>query len=97
WLAALPMLLLLMLTLPESARFLIVSGAPADRIAVIVQRLRPEIDLSGVTDYLAGEEHKKVAPGSLVQDGRAPMTLLLWFAMVTSFTGHYVITAWMPT
>ncbi len=96
-LAALPMLILLVLTLPESVRFLIVSGAPTHRIAAIVQRLRPGLDLSGVTHYLAGEEHRKVAMGSLLQDGRAPMTLLLWFAMIASFVGHYVITGWMPT
>lgn len=96
-LAAVPMLVLLVLTLPESVRFLIVSGAAPARIAVIVKRLRPELNLTGVTHYLAGEAHRKVAAGSLVSEGRAAMTLLLWFAMIASFTGHYVITAWMPT
>jgi MFS transporter, AAHS family, 4-hydroxybenzoate transporter len=96
-LAALPMLVLLYFFAPESVRFLIVSGASPQRIAGIVKRLRPGIDLSGVTHYLAGEVHKKVAPGSLLSDGRAAMTLFLWFAMIASFTGHYVITAWMPT
>jgi AAHS family 4-hydroxybenzoate transporter-like MFS transporter len=94
---ALPMLLLLILTLPESARFLIVSGAPAAKIAAIVKRLRPALDVSGITHYLAGEEHRKVAMSSLVSEGRTAMTLLLWAAMITSFTGHYVLTAWMPT
>lgn len=96
-LAALPMLILLAVTLPESVRFLIVQGAAPSRIAAVVKRLRPEIDLTGVTHYLAGEEHRKVALGSLLSDGRAAMTVLLWFAMIASFTGHYVITAWMPT
>ncbi len=96
-LAAVPMMVLLAFTLPESIRFLIVSEAPRDRIAAIVKRIRPELDLSGVTHFLAGEEHRKVAPGSLLSEGRAAMTLLLWFAMMTSFIGHYVITAWMPT
>ena len=96
-LAAVPMLVLLYISAPESARFLIVCGAAPERIAEIVKRLRPGIDLTGVTHFLAGEEHRKVAPGSLLTDGRAAMTLFLWFAMIASFTGHYVITAWMPT
>ena len=96
-LAAVPMFIALAVALPESVRFLIVSGAATERIAAIVRMLRPQLDLSGVTRYVAGEEIRKVSSGSLLSEGRAAVTIFLWLAMIASFTGHYFITGWMPT
>jgi len=96
-LAAIPMFIGLALRLPESVRFLIVSGAPSARIAEIVQRLRPQADLSDVTRYVVSEESRRNSPLSLLTEGRALVTILLWTAFITSFAGHYFITLWMPT
>ncbi|HMI97340.1 MAG TPA: MFS transporter [Micropepsaceae bacterium] len=96
-LAAIPMFIGLALALPESVRFLIVSGGPTQQIAAIVRRLSPQIDLTGITRYVVGEESRKNSPLSLLTEGRAVVTILLWVAFICSFTGHYFITLWMPT
>jgi AAHS family 4-hydroxybenzoate transporter-like MFS transporter len=96
-LAAVPMFIGLAIALPESVRFLIVSGAPTAKIAEIVQRLRPHADLSGVTRYILNEESRRNSPLSLLTEGRALVTILLWIAFVTALAGHYFITLWMPT
>ena len=96
-LAAVPMFLGLAVALPESVRFLIVSGAAPARIAQIVRRLRPTADLSGVTRYVIHEESRRNSPLSLVSEGRALVTILLWISFVTALAGHYFITLWMPT
>jgi len=96
-LAAVPMFVGLSLALPESVRFLIVSGASPAKIAVIVQRLRPQADLSGVTRYIINEESRRNSPLSLLTEGRALVTILLWISFITALAGHYFITLWMPT
>jgi AAHS family 4-hydroxybenzoate transporter-like MFS transporter len=83
--------------LPESVRFLIASSAPLPRIAEIVRMLRPSIDLSDVTRYTIHEESRRNSPFSLLTEGRALVTVLLWIAFITALAGHYFITLWMPT
>jgi AAHS family 4-hydroxybenzoate transporter-like MFS transporter len=95
-LTAVPMVIGLVFALPESVRFLIVSNAPVPRIAKIVQRLRPNADLSGVSSYVVNEEHRRNSPLSLLSEGRALVTILLWIAFITALAGHYFITLWMP-
>ena len=94
--AAVPMFIGLTLALPESVRFLIVSNGDRSRIAQIVQRLRPQADLTSVTSFVINEESRRNSPTSLLSEGRATMTILLWMAFITALAGHYFITLWMP-
>ena len=96
-LAAIPMFIGLYAKLPESVRFLIASGAPNPRIAEILRMLRPRIDLSDVTRYVIHEESRRNSALSLLTEGRATVTILLWIAFITALSGHYFITLWMPT
>src|SRR5258706_2290191 len=73
-LAAVPMFVGLLLALPGSVPFLIVSGASPAKIAVIVQRLRPQADLSGVTRYIINEDSPRNLPLSLLTEGPARVT-----------------------
>jgi MFS transporter, AAHS family, 4-hydroxybenzoate transporter len=95
--AAIPMLVVLALWLPESIRFLVVRGRDHDRVAAIARKVRPEEDLSNVSRFVISEESRINTATSLLTEGRAAVTILLWAAFILSFTGHYVITAWMPT
>ena len=95
--AAIPVLLALQVALPESIRFLVVSGGAAERISAIVRRIRPEDDISGVTRYAINEERRKNSVSSLLSEGRALVTILLWISFITALAGHYFITLWMPT
>ena len=96
-LAAIPMLVVLAAWLPESIRFLVVRGRDPDRVAAIARKVRPEEDFSTVSRFVISEESRINTVTSLLTDGRATVTILLWAAFILSFTGHYVITAWMPT
>jgi AAHS family 4-hydroxybenzoate transporter-like MFS transporter len=95
--AAIPMLLVLALWLPESIRFLVVRGRDHERVAAIARKVRPEEDFSTVSRFVISEESRINTATSLLTEGRATVTILLWAAFILSFTGHYVITAWMPT
>lgn len=95
--AAVPVILVLALWLPESIRFLLVSGRDQARVAAIAQKLRPMDDFSGVTRFTINEEMRTNSATSLLSEGRATVTILLWAAFILSFTGHYFITGWMPT
>jgi AAHS family 4-hydroxybenzoate transporter-like MFS transporter len=96
-LAAIPMLIVLTLWLPESIRFLVVRGRDHERVAQIARKIRPEEDFSPVSRFVISEESRINTITSLLTEGRALVTGLLWAAMILSFTGHYVITGWMPT
>jgi len=96
-LAAVPMFTTLAFVLPESIRFLVVRGDETKRISEIAHKVRPETDFSSVTRYVINEEKRINSPTSLLTEGRAAVTILLWLAFIASFLGHYVITAWMPT
>ena len=74
-----------------------VRGRDHARIAAIARKLRPEDDLSGVTRFTVNEEIRTNSANSLLTEGRAAVTILLWAAFILSFTGHYFITGWMPT
>jgi AAHS family 4-hydroxybenzoate transporter-like MFS transporter len=90
--APLPLCLGLALALPESIRFLILSGKP---VLAVVRRLQPE---AADATYVVREETRHGFPVfALFYQGRAVMTALLWFAMITSFMGHQFLTGWLPT
>jgi MFS transporter, AAHS family, 4-hydroxybenzoate transporter len=95
--AAVPVIAALALFLPESIRFLVVRGSDHARVAAIARKLRPSEDFSGVTRFTINEEKRINSPNSLLTEGRAAVTILLWAAFILSFTGHYFITGWMPT
>jgi AAHS family 4-hydroxybenzoate transporter-like MFS transporter len=96
-LTAIPMVFGLVIALPESVRFLIVRGAPGMKIAQIVRRLSPQTDLSSVVRFIINEESRRNSPLSLLTEGRALVTILLWISFITALAGHYFITLWMPT
>jgi len=96
-LAAVPVVLLLALLLPESIRFLVVRGRDHDRVAAIARKVRPKQDFSDVSRFVISEEKRTNSLNSLFTEGRGLVTTLLWAAFILSFTGHYFITGWMPT
>jgi len=88
----------LVFTLPESVRFLALTRNRPDRVAAILTRLRPDLILDPNDRFVIHEEkHGGIPVKHLFTDGRARMTLLLWFAYVTSLLGHYFLTSWLPT
>jgi AAHS family 4-hydroxybenzoate transporter-like MFS transporter len=96
----LPLLLLPLLfyALPESIRFLVVSEAPREPIARLLNRIDPAADI-GPNTRLVVEEHpaSRASVLALFRDGRARSTTLLWVIYFMSLLNLYLFTSWLTT
>ncbi|KLU21818.1 4-hydroxybenzoate transporter [Caballeronia mineralivorans PML1(12)] len=90
--------MVLIVLLPESARFLVVHRAPAARIAAILRKIAPLAKLDGVTFCVPeGTQNGRASIRALFAPQYAAGTLLLW---MTNFFGQvvvYLLTGWLPT
>ncbi|MGA9884341.1 MAG: MFS transporter [Candidatus Acidiferrales bacterium] len=91
--------LVLVLGLPESARFLAARKKDPHRIARILARVAPgydpaRVDFSKTTDEVA---RKGVPVKHLFTEGRAAGTLLLWIPNFMNLLLIYFINSWLPT
>jgi AAHS family 4-hydroxybenzoate transporter-like MFS transporter len=95
----LPVLLfvLQLLVLPESIRFLVISNAPAERLATLVRRIDTRIVLSAATRFDSGELRAQGVPVvHLFRDGRALGTILLWIMFFVNLLALYFMQNWLP-
>lgn len=97
---ALPLLLvpLLIVLLPESARFLIVRGRPSARIAAVLGRVC-RTDFAPGTEFFAPEPPvaAKKSIGVLFSKGYGMMTGALWITYFMGLLVIYLLTGWLPT
>lgn len=90
--------LALIFALPESVRFLALQKGKRQGIAAIVRRLAPDRSFDDATEFALREENRGGVPvKNLFTEGRAFMTVMLWFAFVSSLLGHTFLTSWLPT
>ena len=95
-----PLLLvpILALRLPESARFLALTGRAHDRVAELLRSINPNATFAPGTQFVI---HEPELPGipvlHLFRDGRAPVTLLLWVVFFMSLLDLYFLSNWLPT
>jgi AAHS family 4-hydroxybenzoate transporter-like MFS transporter len=98
--AVLPVLcaVLVATCLPESVRFLVVRGAPSERVARILSRLS-SARLDGATRFtlpeLAGVRHTAIA--GLFKGGLGLGSALLWVAYFMGLLVYYLLTSWLPS
>ena len=84
--------------MPESVRFLAVSGRAPARLAAIAARLRPDLGITPATRFTTTEGAARGVPvRHLFAGGRAVMTTLLWATFILSLVGHYFLMSWLPT
>jgi MFS transporter, AAHS family, 4-hydroxybenzoate transporter len=84
--------------LPEPLVFQVMHNAPADRIRRILARVDPARDFSRETSFTVARENKAgFQPLQLFQDGRAPITAVLWVVFFTSLIAIYFFNSWLPT
>ena len=85
--------------MPESVRFLSIRNPNDARIASIMKKLRPDLEIGPATRFAAMEEDAQ--PGlpvrQLFTEKRALLTSLLWLSFILSLTGHHFLTSWLPT
>src|SRR5260370_18753367 len=89
----------LVLTLPESVRFLAWKGVSNRKIANILGRIGPLPAGEALTFYLPEEagRHSRSSIRSLFSDGNAAGTLFLWVTFFMGLVVVYLLTSWLPT
>ena len=90
--------LLLLIGLPESIRFLVLKGGENIRVASLLRRFAPTVQLSPGASYIIDEHRESgFAVKQLFTEGRALMTLLLWVVFFMSLLDLYFLNSWLPT
>ncbi|MBR0849739.1 MFS transporter [Bradyrhizobium diazoefficiens] len=84
--------------LPESIRFLAMSGGRDREVAGLLQRIAPEANFADNAKFVVPEPKLPGLPvAHLFAEGRAPMTVLLWIVFFMSLLDLYLLSNWLPT
>jgi AAHS family 4-hydroxybenzoate transporter-like MFS transporter len=97
---AAPLLLVpvLALKLPESVRFLALSGRADDRVAQLLGRINPTAIFAPASRFVVHEPQLVGMPVlHLFRGGRTLVTLLLWVVFFMSLLDLYFMSNWLPT
>jgi AAHS family 4-hydroxybenzoate transporter-like MFS transporter len=95
-----PLLLvpILALRLPESVRFLALTGSANERVAQSLRHISPKAVFAPGTQFVV---HEPELPGipvlHLFRAGRTLVTLLLWVVFFMSLLDIYFLSNWLPT
>lgn len=93
----LAMLPLLALALPESARYMVTRGLPAERVTRILQRIAPQADLSNAR-YAVAEPPPAGSPVKQLFDPQLRRgTIILWVMFFMCMMIIYLLSSWLPT
>ncbi len=97
---AAPLLLvpILALKLPESVRFLALTGRANDRVAQLLGFINPKAVFAATTRFVVHEPELVGVPVlHLFRGGRTLVTLLLWVVFFMSLLDLYFMSNWLPT
>ena len=95
-----PLLLVpvLALRLPESVRFLALTGRADEKVAGLLRSINPMAVFAPATRFVVQEPALPGIPVlHLFRDGRTPVTLLLWVVFFMSLLDLYFLSNWLPT
>jgi AAHS family 4-hydroxybenzoate transporter-like MFS transporter len=87
---------LLVAILPESARYLEVSGANERKISAILARIAPNLAGSPVSRAERQDTRRKAPVVNLFTEGRAAGTILLWIPFFMNLLMLYFVVFWLP-
>jgi AAHS family 4-hydroxybenzoate transporter-like MFS transporter len=88
--------LLLIVILPESVRYLEVSGADQRKISKILARISPELAEAPMSRSVHQDQRRKAPVVNLFTEGRAAGTILLWIPYFMNLLMLYFIVFWLP-
>jgi AAHS family 4-hydroxybenzoate transporter-like MFS transporter len=97
---AAPLLLvpILALRLPESVRFLALTGGANARVAELLTSINPKARFAPGTQFVVDEPGLAGMPVlHLFRDGRTLVTVLLWVVFFMSLLDLYFLANWLPT
>jgi AAHS family 4-hydroxybenzoate transporter-like MFS transporter len=84
--------------LPESIRFLALTGRESRRVAALLRHIDPNTAMTAETRFLVQETHLSGMPvAHLFREGRTVVTLLLWLVFFMSLLDIYFLANWLPT
>src|SRR6201995_652643 len=84
--------------LPESVRFLVLTGRAHHRVAELLALVGPKASFAPTTQFVVHEPELTGIPVlHLFKNGRAPVTLLLWVVFFMSLLDLYFLSNWLPT
>ena len=95
-----PLLLvpILALKLPESVRFLALTGRANERVAQLLGLISPQTAFAPATQFVVNEPELTGVPVlHLFREGRTLVTLLLWVIFFMSLLDIYFLANWLPT
>ncbi len=88
--------LLLIAILPESVRYLEVSGARQEKISNILARISPELRDAPLSRSPRQDPRSKAPVINLFTEGRAAGTILLWIPYFMNLLMLYFVVFWLP-
>ncbi|HVA95983.1 MAG TPA: MFS transporter [Candidatus Dormibacteraeota bacterium] len=88
--------LLLIAILPESVRYLEISGADQRKISKILARIAPEFSDAPVSRTTHEDRRRKSPVKHLFTEGRAAGTILLWIPYFMNLLILYFTVSWLP-
>jgi MFS transporter, AAHS family, 4-hydroxybenzoate transporter len=97
---AVPLLLVPILAqlLPESVRFLVLTGRAPRQVAELLGSISPKASFAPATRFVVHEPELTGIPVlHLFRGGRTPVTLLLWVVFFMSLLDLYFLSNWLPT
>lgn len=95
-----PLLLVpvLALRLPESVRFLVLTGRAPQQVAQLLGWISPKASFTAATRFVVHEPELAGIPVlHLFRGGRTLVTLLLWVVFFMSLLDLYFLSNWLPT
>jgi AAHS family 4-hydroxybenzoate transporter-like MFS transporter len=95
-----PLLLVpvLVLRLPESVRFLVLTGRAPQQVAQLLGWISPNASFTAATRFVVHEPELAGIPVlHLFRGGRTLVTLLLWVVFFMSLLDLYFLSNWLPT
>jgi AAHS family 4-hydroxybenzoate transporter-like MFS transporter len=97
-LAPLLIAVILIPTLPESIRFLVLCRPDSPRIATQLRQINPAWQFAADTAFVTSEPPPTKAPvRALFREGRAAVTLLLWVIFTMNIMELIFLSSWTPT
>jgi MFS transporter, AAHS family, 4-hydroxybenzoate transporter len=95
--AALAMAPALIVLLPDSIRFMVLSGARRSTLLRILNKIDRELSVSADVALTSSEQKLAGLPvGHLFREGRTGMTIFLWLAVFMDLLVIYYMTSWLP-
>ncbi|WP_042272593.1 MFS transporter [Paraburkholderia heleia] len=90
--------LLLIFTLPESAKLLVIRQRNPQMLRRLMARLRPELDIPADAHFVAGEvrEKQRFVLKLIFSDGLTVITPLLWIVFIANSMALYFLQNWLP-